>query len=239
MWKTLPMRKGKTTGASQQIFTISGVCLQRLAAAYKRNQLNEEQTLKGIWTGLRFAPSEVGLFLCNEFGSQYNSLTITMHLYLTNWLDLIDSSSCVSVWVWSTAPCKLLLLVSSRSNIQLPEVYVLRSIKGHQLLQVLTAAQMYACCCFLCIWLRVAAVAAGEPMCEKMEPVPTFSCIDRVIDWTWIRSPLKSKRLSPYKRVGSWLIGVSQSIKQNMSSIFFYFSGSPINHPCTLARLEY
>ena len=66
------MRKGKTTGASQQIFTISGVCLQRLAAAYKRNQLNEEQTLKGIWTGLRFAPSEVGLFLCNEFGSQYN-----------------------------------------------------------------------------------------------------------------------------------------------------------------------
>jgi len=218
MWKTLPMRKGKTTGASQQIFTISGVCLQRLAAAYKRNQLNEEQTLKGIWTGLRFAPSEVGLFLCNEFGSQYNSLTITMHLYLTNWLDLIDSSSCVSVWVWSTAPCKLLLLVSSRSNIQLPEVYVLRSIKGHQLLQVLTAAQMYACCCFLCIWLRVAAVAAGEPMCEKMEPVPT---------------------LSPYKRVGSWLIGVSQSIKQNMSSIFFYFSGSPINHPCTLARLEY
>jgi len=118
---------------------------------------------------------------------------ISMLFYLTNRLNLIDSSSCVSVWVWSTAPCKLLLLVSSRSNIQLPEVYVLRSIKGHQLLQVLTAAQMYACCCFLCIWLRVAAVAAGEPMCEKMEPVPTFSCIDRVIDWTWIVR-LKSKR---------------------------------------------
>ena len=55
------MRKGKTTGASQQIFTISGVCLQHLTAAYKRNYLN-------------FAPSEVGLFLCNEFGSQYNIL---------------------------------------------------------------------------------------------------------------------------------------------------------------------
>ena len=42
------MRKEKTTGATQQIFTISGVCLERLATAYKRNQLNEEQALKGI-----------------------------------------------------------------------------------------------------------------------------------------------------------------------------------------------
>ena len=41
-WKILSMRKGKTTGASQHIFTISGVYLQRLAAAYKRNILNEE-----------------------------------------------------------------------------------------------------------------------------------------------------------------------------------------------------
>ena len=42
------MQKEKTTGASQQIFTISGVCLQRLAATYKKNQLNKEQALKGI-----------------------------------------------------------------------------------------------------------------------------------------------------------------------------------------------
>jgi len=89
MWKTLPMRKGKTTGASQQIFTISGVCLQRLAAAYKRNQLNEEQTLKGIWTGLRFAPSEVGLFLCNEFGSQYNTYFQMMSSSLSTMLQAI------------------------------------------------------------------------------------------------------------------------------------------------------
>ena len=38
-WKTLPMRKGKTTGTSQQIFTISSVSLQCLTAAYKRNDL--------------------------------------------------------------------------------------------------------------------------------------------------------------------------------------------------------
>ena len=42
------MRKEKTTDASQQIFTISDVYLQRLAAAYKKNQLNEEQAIKGI-----------------------------------------------------------------------------------------------------------------------------------------------------------------------------------------------
>ena len=64
------MLKGKTTGASLQIFTISGVCLQRLAAAYKRNKSVEEQTLKGIWTiaspatDLRFATLEVGLSFC-------------------------------------------------------------------------------------------------------------------------------------------------------------------------------
>ena len=54
-WKTLPMRKGKITSASQQIFTISGVCLQRLAAVYKRNRMA---------TGLCFATSEVGLSFC-------------------------------------------------------------------------------------------------------------------------------------------------------------------------------
>jgi len=36
-WKTPPVWKGKTTSASQQIFTISGVCLQCLTATYKRN----------------------------------------------------------------------------------------------------------------------------------------------------------------------------------------------------------
>ena len=102
--------------------------------------------------------------------------------------------ACRPYWACTscTPSCYFLLVQGPICNS--PKMYVIRSIKGHQLLQVLTAAQMYACCCFLCIWLRVAAVAAGEPMCEKMEPVPTFSCIDRVIDWTWIRSPLKSKR---------------------------------------------
>jgi len=47
MWKTLPIKKGKPTDVSQQIFTISDVCLQCLAAAYKRIII-EEQTLKII-----------------------------------------------------------------------------------------------------------------------------------------------------------------------------------------------
>jgi hypothetical protein len=59
-WKTPSTREGKTTGASQQQFTMSGVWLQRQRRRLTRREwINLGPSL--LATGLRFAPSEVGL----------------------------------------------------------------------------------------------------------------------------------------------------------------------------------
>jgi hypothetical protein len=149
---------------------------------------------------------------------------ISMHLYFTNQLDLVDSSSCVSVWVWSTAPCKLLLLVSSRSNMQLPQDVCAQVTKGPStaagidripnVRMLLLPLHMAASCCRRCWWTYV----------QEDGAYAHFSGTDRVIEWTWIRSALKSK--SPVA-LGSWSIGVSQSINKTR----FLFSS--IVHPST------
>ena len=71
-WKALPRRKG--TGASQQIFTISSAVTNTgdlQWSSYPKRRLTrgmyKVETLTGYTihtTGIRFAPSEVGLYTC-------------------------------------------------------------------------------------------------------------------------------------------------------------------------------
>jgi hypothetical protein len=141
-WKTPSTREGKTTGASQQQFTMSGVRLQRqLRRLTRREWINLQwKTLTCIYdpyrtgglpllpplrsgaslpaTGLRFAPSEVSLSLERQ-NLDHNSTTHAWCCLRCRWSMSVSTttpllaSSKTEAWLWQC--CFVILL---------PHIYV-------------------------------------------------------------------------------------------------------------------